>query len=998
MRLIYFTIFIFYATQLFSQFKPYQYFTEKNGLVDNSIEDLIFDKEGCIWIGTNNGVSKYDGEHFTNFKIRDGLLGNYNWSLAVDKDSNIWVGCYGKGLNLIKNNKVIGGFSMNLDHFNNSIRKLYYSKNYKLLFVGTDNGLFYFKDSIFTKLPYPHPDDKKNSILAIKECQGKIFFAVHGGRYGGMYEMTKDTSSDMTFSIKKLLQSNKFSIETIGDSLFCNSSQCIFKWNYTIPNSDTTITKLENFLAWDLTKDSENKLLLAGWGDHEFEIGGVKKYDPQNGTIKNIPYDIKGKSFMTIIHDSTNNITWAGGDGLYAFSNNIFSCIKIPDVNNIIDIIDIKGDKYILTNSDVYTLSNNEEKTNWIMSNKYLNDRLMNGFNQYQKQINNYNFIPHAIKNVIDLKILRFIKTHDKIYLMTNKGSLSFPALDFYLPFVSGRFSLNNKTAYSVRDYNLIQYFPDWIKSINTTKLPNNAANIRDIVKIVEKEDTLLFPSRYHGLYALINKKEYELNSTKGLDDIIKDLDVSKDGDIWCCSMDGNLFNIGFKDSLFVKQKYNNENGLIGTKFNWLKFYKHYLYLGTNEGLNIIPINQIKEHNDTLKPLFYNNTNGYNYILSQKPQIDSNGKLYVFNSENLIYIDKPIDTLKSELQIKTIFLINGKKNDLKNNSLLPHYMNNIQINFSCIKYPSASNLIFQYKINNGDWIDGNKIRLELVMPGKYSIEYKIFNTENASVTVKNINFRIDLPLWRKWWFISLLFLICTGCLYYIINKRITKIRKDAEERQNLNLQLNEIRIRSLQGQLNPHFIFNALNSIQYFILSENIMEALNYLGNLSGIIRQNLNNLGEELIPLKEEEKFITQYLELEKLRFKSRINYNIDLNVYSESIMIPPMLIQPFIENAIKHGLMHKKDGGTIFLNIHENENNLIIKIIDDGIGREKAKEISYKKENGNGKAMDITKKRLQLLNQKFKTNNYSLEIIDLYDNEGIPSGTQIVLSLHKI
>ncbi|WP_158027271.1 sensor histidine kinase [Labilibacter marinus] len=976
------------SVYLSAQFKPYQRFTEADGLVDNTVQDLVIDKEGYLWVATNNGVSKYDGEKFVNFQKKDGLLGNYAWALAVDDNNNVWVGCYKEGLNLIRNDSVVASYKMKLTKYNNSIRKLHYSSNYKMLFVGTDDGLFYFNDSIFTQIKSPRTDDRKCSVLAIEESSDNLFFSVHGsGR--GMFEVVKDSTEQNSLKTIQRMEGDRFAIEVIEDTVFSNDRNKIDKWSLNSNQLDTSFVDLSSsFLAWDMTQDREGSLLLSGWGDHDLFTGGIKKYDSSIGMIRNIPFDIEGKSFMTIIHDSVNNLIWAGGDGLYAIPNCIFEYRDWDKNWNVSDVVEVSGMKYFLTNQNIFN-DDGEEVFSYSLLEKILKRKVA----KYVAEGGEMKGLDRIFSFSYKFKPIRFIKTNGQVYLMTNHGSISFPDCMRYYPFESGWFSLwEENNAYWVRDYNTMLHCSNINSKLKFEELESKANSIRSIKGIVEKGDTLLFPSHFFGMFSLVNGKAYELNSSHGLDDILTDMEVAPDGSIWCTSVDGNLFNVGFKDSLFVRSKFNYESGLIGTKFNWLKFHQGFLYLATNKGLNIVPVDQLNQQK--LKPLFYNENNGYNYILSKKPQIDSDGRLYVYDDERLIYIDVPEIGTES-LVIRTKFFVNGEELELLDGISLSHSRNNILVSFNCLRFPTTKNLTYQYRINERDWLVGNEIRLESLQSDKYSIDLRIVNKEDGAVSSKNIQFKIRRAFWEQWCFILLVLLIVGITIYYHTNKRIKRIRKDAEERQNLNHQLNEIRIRSLQGQMNPHFIFNALNSVQYFILVENVEEALTYLGNLAGVIRQNLNNLGEELIKLDDEVKFIKQYLELEKLRFKERLTFEVNTKIQSEGLKVPPMLIQPFVENAIKHGLLHKDEVGKVQVDIIENDDTLTVIIEDNGIGRERAKEIATDNNQRNGKATDITKKRLNLLNQKFKTNNYTFKIEDVVGEYRKCEGTKVYFTL---
>lgn len=195
--------------------------------------------------------------------------------------------------------------------------------------------------------------------------------------------------------------------------------------------------------------------------------------------------------------------------------------------------------------------------------------------------------------------------------------------------------------------------------------------------------------------------------------------------------------------------------------------------------------------------------------------------------------------------------------------------------------------------------------------------------------------------------------------------------------------------------MNPHFIFNSLNSIQSYIVTHDTGMAVTYLGKFSQLMRLILMNSGNNFVVFTEELKAITHYLDLEKLRFGNKFDYEIilDKNIDTEFIEIPPMVIQPYIENSIIHGILHKTSKGKIIIDFKLKGKYILCSVTDNGIGRMKAAELREKagiKRKSSG--MYITKARLEMLNQE-KMEEYSVTIKDLKDDQGKPTGTQVEL-----
>ena len=209
-------------------------------------------------------------------------------------------------------------------------------------------------------------------------------------------------------------------------------------------------------------------------------------------------------------------------------------------------------------------------------------------------------------------------------------------------------------------------------------------------------------------------------------------------------------------------------------------------------------------------------------------------------------------------------------------------------------------------------------------------------------------------------------------------------------------QATELEMQALRAQMNPHFIFNSLNSINRFILQNNKAEATDYLTKFSRLIRIILNSCVSTTVSLTEDLETLHLYLELESLRFNNEFSYKItcDPEVDADFIPVPPMLLQPFVENAIWHGLMNKEGRGHLWININQKGNTLICTIADDGIGRKKAAELKGKRGKHKSMGMNITESRIDLMN-KINGENKAVEIRDLVDADGNSAGTEVIIKI---
>ena len=301
----------------------------------------------------------------------------------------------------------------------------------------------------------------------------------------------------------------------------------------------------------------------------------------------------------------------------------------------------------------------------------------------------------------------------------------------------------------------------------------------------------------------------------------------------------------------------------------------------------------------------------------------------------------------------------------------------------------------------------NIIRYEGVSPGDYRLTVQASNASGEFIGPEKILMvTISPPFWQTWWF-RITAVICTAALFYgVITWRLQqkfrlRLERSEKERQvaELQQQKTELEMQALRAQMNPHFIFNSLNSINRFILKKQGTEASEYLTKFSKLIRMILNSSANVAVSLAEDLEALRLYLELESLRFENRFNYKVECHpdVDADFIQVPPMLLQPFVENAIWHGLMNKEGYGHLWINIDQQESTIICTITDDGIGRKKAAELKQTSVKHKSMGMKITESRISIM-QKENADGNSIEITDLVDAEGNPAGTEVVLKIPVI
>ncbi len=342
--------------------------------------------------------------------------------------------------------------------------------------------------------------------------------------------------------------------------------------------------------------------------------------------------------------------------------------------------------------------------------------------------------------------------------------------------------------------------------------------------------------------------------------------------------------------------------------------------------------------------------------------------------------------------------INGINSELLNYYELHHNENNLQINISGVQ-DDGSELQYKYILEgidtNWNYSTSTSFYYASLKPGNYTFKaYAMSDKGIWSKTPVVVTFNITPPFYQSIWFILTCVLVVVSIVLlmrYFAYRRKEKQSKRLEEEKRKALVAE---LHALRSQMNPHFIFNTLSSIQSYITKNNSNDAIYYLSKFSKLMRSTLENTQQQKISLKDEIEMLSLYMDLEKLRLNQKFDYeiNVDEKIDVQFDEIPPLLVQPFIENAIWHGISHKKEIGFVKVNFELiDENTLKCTVVDNGIGRKRAKEITAHQNKNKSLGLSITKERLEIINS-LKNSKLNVAIADL-ENEGIPSGTKIEL-----
>ena len=504
---------------------------------------------------------------------------------------------------------------------------------------------------------------------------------------------------------------------------------------------------------------------------------------------------------------------------------------------------------------------------------------------------------------------------------------------------------------------------------------------------------------RTTNVYYQKTENKIWLNTLKGLmvfsennepiifDSIFSTEVIQHNNSIWVSTKDQGIFVFEHGK---IKQHLTSKNGLISDVIYKIIIEKNNLFIAHENGLQVYNLQSHKSLNfDKTDGLFTNRITDFT-IQNDVVWLITNKGLQFFN-----YKEVKKNLSKPNILISQV-LVNEKpiNYNKKGTTVFNYDQNSIEINFITTSYHHQGLLKYAFRINElgNNWqykkFNENTVDFTALQPGKYTFTVKSINENGIESSPLSYHFVIKPPLWKTWWFYSLLALLFIALTILVYRFELKKQRKKIE----LQNELNASKLIAIQSQMNPHFIFNAINSIQDLILKGDIDNSYNYIIKFSKLVRQTLNFSDKEFIDIEEEIELLETYLQLEKLRFKDDFEYSINVN-NAEDIQVPPMLIQPFVENAIKHGLLHKEGLKKLEISFTMND-TLQCTVVDNGVGRKRAQEIKDRQQkNHQSFSVNATKIRFDIMKNHYK-QSLGVFYTDL-EEKGESIGTKVSINM---
>lgn len=987
-------------------------YSVREGVAQSQVYSLLQDSRGWLWMGTvGGGLTRFDGISFKTFSTSDGLVDNYINYICEDSRHILWI-CTVNGLSSY-NGISFTSFHPAGDSVACSITCMDFDISGRA-WLATSTGIYMYEQKHFKDI-FAISGEKRaavNCILADKK--GNIWYGTAEGIF-----MLRASGS--------------------GWSVLKPSKQGGFKTNY--------ITCLK--------EDKEGKIWFGTYGDGAWVTDGNKCFRATKDSILNRQtvwdiFQLTGGHtwFATMSHGfaeydpGTGKLSWiTEKEGL---SNNNVRCIMQDRSGNLWfgtsggGVCNYLGKQFTtydqssgLGGNFIYQIFRDSRQRLWISTSgkgvTVLDSGRFTVFN--------------ASSGFRDLKVKAIAEDDSgNIYLGTEgEGVFRYNGKELTvfagLSGIYVRALLKDKngslwiaTSGDGLFHVLGLHEKTFVQRLTTT---NGLMSNRLSCLHMDKQGRLWYGTENNGIGCLEKGRPSgkTFNRRNGLpSDAIRCMTEDESGYLWVGTAGSGLVSFPLYSQNIKFSTYNKTNGLASSNIYLLiTDTRNNLFVGSETGLDYIILDPSRKPSGIRH---YSRTEGFSGVETCQNSVwkDNDGTLWFGTINGLSHFSQgsfsknkypPVTTITDvklfyESLSSTKFRnFTGDWNSVSNLEL-PAGQNHLTFEFMAINLSNPSAVKYRWKLDGFDnnWSPVSRehsIVYSNLNPGTYTFKVIACNEDGMwNPEPVKLTFSIAAPYWQKSWFLVLCAFAGLALVVLLFRLRISRVKaKERKERQKLEIEksLVELEQKALRLQMNPHFIFNALNSIQSLIGNNQEQQARYYLAKFSRLMRQILDNSRNATITLEEEISLLENYLLVEKFCNGGRFDYSITVNpdVEKDFIRIPPMLLQPFVENSIKHGFRFRHSEteagpsrrGKIEIEFIEKDNVLECILTDNGIGRVKAEELKNagNDTHHNSTAMSVTKQRLEMMK---KVKGFEpLEVTDLYDEKGNALGTKVIVRI---
>jgi Histidine kinase/Two component regulator propeller len=933
---------IFFVNLFIANAQSFKYtqFTTYNGLPIDNVYAAAQDDNGFIWFGTDFGISKFDGYQFQNFNRNNGIATKAITDIVyAGGDSSIFSSypntiqsIHGNG----KINTLLAYTPISVEQITKHKNKYYYYQRNMPLFGILGKGKPHLYYNINTVL---HTKDVIIHSIASLNESGIAFCTNKGIFIESNNIITKLLPNEDVYYLlqkkdKSILVATTTHLKNANEAFEFNSSPC------PLP---------KGFLAYNIVDDGSGNVWLRGAG------AGIYYYSNNDLQNKEQQLGLQNKVVNKFFVDKQNN-TWfcTDGAGVLFKSENAFTNYETQDGlanNKVIQLLHSNSKIVIGTTNGVSIKDGNRISPIALPNNgvglKYVYKLFKDVNTDFGICIVNTFSFDNNLTKQISIAKNKITAVNSLMAWQQNKntywvfGNSTVQKIENGI--VKESYSLlafGIRKLYDIIEYNNKIYIAttDGIAVIENKKisyLPKiNNQKLGEVFQfLIDKKNTLWIATEkglitfHNGVYKILPK----VNSYGG--NYCKAIAMDNENKIWCATWDGI-----FETDGIARKNYSTSNGLISKTCHSVLYDSaaNQLYIGTDNGLSVINKNALIAKNS------------------------------MYNLFATCYYDS---------------------NQVSNNTTLKSFQNNLSFYCNVPNFAAAKNIKYEYKIDNKAWIISVTplISLSNIEGGDHFINFRArLNGDIISTNQTDFKFTIKRKFYKTWWFWILFAIALQYWVFRIINYYNKKTRERKLLLQNQEIELTTLKQQAFTSLMNPHFIFNALNSIQHYINKQDRQMANKYLSDFAMLVRKSFDAAQKPFVPLEDELETIKLYLQLEQMRFANKFDYSITIkgDVDEDDWMIPSMVLQPFLENAIIHGIAPIVEKGKVEIVISAEYDTLCIMIADNGIGIEKSKQLKTNTKHIS-KGMYLIKERLQLLSRysispiqlSITTNNTNLD-----------------------
>ncbi|MES2560645.1 MAG: histidine kinase [Bacteroidota bacterium] len=936
-----------------------------DGLTSSTVFDITEDENGYFWIATNKGVSRFDGMEFLNLSHRDGYTGRGAFRICKSSSNELWIITIDFKLFHMSKGKcrqVKLPFDIAWIIENDAHQMIGLSRQ-GVVFQVSDTG---FLDKILFRIKAPIETPVYFTIC--QDFKGHYFVSSSEG-IGSIDIIAKQQNWLMQSVTNYTFRASRM-FKTIDGSIYVFNTIGLFALQRTkdkgVQFRKLTSTKGEDIIC--MYKDTLSNILWVG------TTSGLKQLKESNGTVKLIRYLNNAVCYGLFI--SKEGILWCttSENGIFYTDISALHFTKEEGLkDDRVSFLCKQGSSIyaVAKKGEMALIENGKMEQNWNL-NKYAQFAVIHKAASYEDGI------------YLVLQGNEFLHISNRVISKIVNPTGYYPLLGA------------NKLYYS---YNGATYhskpFRFWYQSNPKSalrKLTEREQQGNGFIGTL-KDSILIYASRrgFFKMYVVSpDSVDYHIINTT-----ISSIVETPKGSLFFSTPDKGIYIEQYDGKRYF---YGSDKMLLSDYCSKLYYHNGELWVATDKGISRI----ILDKKDSIIKVI--NYTGQDKLISKEVNdiLFDRGKVYVATNKGVSYFREQASSTEdySPVVVLDRIQINNKDTTIHDSYTLPFTQNNITITYNSPSIRSAKNMQYKYAIVGKRTrtiygVSSSKVlQLGSLAPDEYLVNIWARNVDGLwSVNPAKIHINILQPFWERLEFIiSAVSIILLGILLLII-RRVNQVK----ERNRMQTLLLDSELKALRLHMNPHFIFNTLNSFQKFILEKNPLEANKYIAKFSKLLRWIMLYSDKQHLTLQNELLFLDTYIELEQLRFDVvfKVTKHIDEQLDPSDIFIPALVVQPFVENAIKYGITGIKYRGELTLRFEKREGDCLnVTIEDNGVGRVKVKE----EQDFSGKEYESTgikytnERLLLLLRDKLKVEN-AVTISDLYNDTGMAVGTKVEL-----